>query len=355
VSTNNHKILLALGAEFKNWELIPFNVGLINQSFIVQDLNGQARFFIQQINTGVFNEPDKIVSNYLKIWNHLIKHPAEINIAKPISFSNEKYGFIDENNNFWRCVSYVENSKTIATISSAEQAFLTGHTFASFTSALTGLDSNSLEPTIIDFHNLSLRAKQFNEAVATGLPKRIKQADSLIKLAMQGINYINFFNALKVSKQDFKLRAMHHDAKIANILFDKTTNKPICPVDLDTTMPGYYFSDLGDMIRSTAATIPESSVAFNEIEINTAYYKALVDGYSSVAMKSWTDVEKKYAHAAGLLMIYMQAIRFLADYLVGDKYYKISGELDNFNRAKNQFILLEKLETYLQKEYSFKL
>ena len=52
-------------------------------------------------------------------------------------------------------------------------------------------------------------------------------------------------------------------------------------------------------------------------------------------------------------MIFMQAVRFLADYLANDTYYKISYPKQNLNRAKNQLILLEKLEHFLKKEYQY--
>ncbi len=69
--------------------------------------------------------------------------------------------------------------------------------------------------------------------------------------------------------------------------------------------------------------------------------------------KQLTESEKKYIHYAGLLMIYMQALRFLTDYLNGDIYYRIDYSEQNLNRARNQIILLKKLEEFLKTEYSF--
>ena len=54
-------------------------------------------------------------------------------------------------------------------------------------------------------------------------------------------------------------------------------------------------------------------------------------------------------------MIYMQALRYMADYLNGDTYYRIGYPEQNFDRAKNQFILLNKLEQFLEAELNYKL
>jgi thiamine kinase-like enzyme len=146
---------------------------------------------------------------------------------------------------------------------------------------------------------------------------------------------------------------MHHDAKIANILFSKKTGDVICPVDFDTVMPGYFFSDLGDMIRSMACSLDETSTDFENLTIRKEFYKAIVEGYLSVMKNQFTVSENKYIHYAGLLMIYMQALRYMTDYLNGDIYYKTNYAEQNFDRAKNQVILLKRLEEFFKDEYQF--
>lgn len=147
---------------------------------------------------------------------------------------------------------------------------------------------------------------------------------------------------------------MHHDAKIANVLFSKTTGRVICPVDFDTVMPGYYFSDLGDMIRSMAGNADENYLHFEKIQIRKSYYDAIVSGYLSIMEKQLTDSEKKYIHYAGLIMIYMQAIRFITDFMRGGIYYKTEYKGQNFDRALNQLTLLKRLEELLKNAYGLK-
>lgn len=145
---------------------------------------------------------------------------------------------------------------------------------------------------------------------------------------------------------------MHHDAKISNILFD-SSGKVICPVDLDTSMPGYFFSDLGDMIRSMVASQDEKDKELDKLYVRKEFYEAILDGYLSILENQLTEAEKKYIHFAGLAMICMQALRFLTDYLDGDIYYRIEYPEQNYDRAKNQLALLQKLEEFLEKQYGF--
>jgi hypothetical protein len=120
-------------------------------------------------------------------------------------------------------------------------------------------------------------------------------------------------------------------------------------------MPGYFFSDLGDMIRSMACSEAESNKNLNELHIRKDFYEAVLEGYLELMEELLTDAEKKYIHFSGLLIIYMQALRFLTDYLNEDKYYKTNYAEENFDRALNQLVLLQKLEEFLIAEYQFRI
>ena len=161
---------------------------------------------------------------------------------------------------------------------------------------------------------------------------------------------VDFYASIK-SNPLYPDRVMHHDCKISNILFDQSSGEVICPVDLDTLMPGKFFSDLGDMIRSMACSEQENSRNWEKINIKPAFYMAILEGYLEKTNEILTKEERNHIHYSGLIMIYMQGIRFLADYLGGDRYYKTTYEDENLNRALNQLILLERLEEFLKDAY----
>jgi Ser/Thr protein kinase RdoA (MazF antagonist) len=197
------------------------------------------------------------------------------------------------------------------------------------------------------FHDLGQRFTQFEQSLKGEYYERMSKALSLIDDLKKRERYKHFYEIMTESPEDFPLRVMHHDAKIANVLFNKKNGRVICPIDLDTVMPGYFFSDLGDMIRSMACINDENSKGLEAIIIRKDYYEAIVNGYLAILGKQLTPSEKKYIHYAGLIMVYMQALRFLTDYLNGDSYYRTIYPEQNFDRAMNQYVLLSRLEEWL--------
>jgi Ser/Thr protein kinase RdoA (MazF antagonist) len=150
---------------------------------------------------------------------------------------------------------------------------------------------------------------------------------------------VDEFEKIKSNPQ-FKIRVTHHDTKISNVLLDKD-NKGICVIDLDTVMPGYFISDVGDMMRTYLCPVSEEEIDLSNIAIRKEMYEAIVTGYYQEMKDELTDTEKRYFVYAGKLMIYMQAVRFLTDFLNDDLYYGCKYPLHNLNRAKNQLRLLE--------------
>ena len=136
----------------------------------------------------------------------------------------------------------------------------------------------------------------------------------------------------------------HHETKIINILFEQGSEKALAICDLDTIMPGYFLSDLGDMIRTYTSSEDEESVLWQKIEVSEEMLKALLQGYLEKMGIHLSPAEKSDLRYSGLFIIYMQALRFLTDYLEGDRYYPVQHAEHNFNRAKNQICLLKSYE-----------
>jgi hypothetical protein len=118
-------------------------------------------------------------------------------------------------------------------------------------------------------------------------------------------------------------------------------------IDLDTVMPGYFISDVGDMMRTYLSPVSEEERDFSKIRVREDFYKALVEGYYMEMKDELTEAEKGCFFYAGEFMIYMQALRFFTDYLNHDVYYGAQYEDHNLVRTQNQVVLLERL---LEKE-----
>jgi len=323
---------------------------LINHSFKIT-YDSRNSIMLQQINKNVFKSPEDLQANYIRIWQYLKLKSSVLSIPAP-KFVGESPFYIDENNEYWRAFEYIENTQAFSIAQNPNQAELTSVTFANFTSALNDFEPGLLKIVIPCFHDLSFRYSQFEESLNSGLTERLNRSDELVSQLIKKAHYRNFYERI-VNSDQFPERVMHHDAKISNILFDRKTHTVICPVDFDTTMPGYFFSDLGDMIRSMACNEDENNTNFNSIQIRQDFYNAIIKGYLTVMNNVLTKAELKYIHYSGLLIIYMQALRFLTDYLNGDTYYQVNYSEQNFDRAKNQFMLLQNLEAFLKEHYQF--
>jgi len=346
-------IALSIKAEQPDLVAELISTGLINHSFRLNDNRSSGSYFLQSINRAVFPDPGLVQDNYLRIYNYLRERQPGFSIPKPLSFYDGKYGLYDQNGNYWRFFQWVNNMQTISTVTRIEQAKEMAQTFGLFSLAFKEFNPATLSETLPHFHDLSYRNSQFQTAIANALPSRIKRSEDIISALTGKGHYTTFFESIRNDRTAFPLRVMHLDAKISNILFHADSGKVWGPVDLDTVMPGYFFSDIGDMIRSLAGSSEENDTDLSSLHIRKDYYTALIDGYSSVMENELTPTEKIHLHAAGPMMIYMQAIRFLADHLTGDHYYKVSYSEQNFDRAINQFTLLEKLERFLLREYSY--
>ena len=346
----------ALGIPVEELIVESVNNGLINQTYKISSPDKAAAWVLQQINTSIFKVPSDLGENYQALYKYSLEHKDQLRIPSPVLFPGDRSIFSDSQGSSWRSMQWIPGTCTIEKVSSLEQVKNVAETFALFTLALSsGFNASELKITLPQFHDLSYRYKQFEEALATASPERLAAAGTLILEMKNRIRYCKIFDHIRQHPESFPLRVMHHDAKISNILFEEASGKVWGPIDMDTVMPGYFFSDLGDMIRSLAGSEDEHSTNAEGMIIREDIYETLVNTYTEVMAGIWTTEEKKLKHSCGLLLIYMQTLRFLADHLNGDIYYQVSYSGQNLERSKNQFQLLVCLENYLAKKHQFSL
>lgn len=332
----------------------PVLGGLINSSFKISG-SSFAPILLQQINKNVFHDPEAVQENYMSIWNFLQTRKGSLFLPSPVITASGKTIYCDKKGKYWRAFRFIEEGTTRDVARSAAEAFTTAQTFGRFTAAFENYDACALHQVIPDFHNLSFRYGQFETALQTAAADRKNEVAGMIEELKSRKVYKNFFDTIKSDVTRYRIRVMHHDAKIANVLFHKETGEVICAVDFDTVMPGHYFSDLGDMVRSMACSLDEASIDFSNIHIREDIYNAIVSGYLSVMEPLLTPEEKAHIHHAGIILIYMQALRFLTDYLENDRYYRIQYPEQNKDRAYNQLVLLKSLEQFLQEKLHYNL
>jgi Ser/Thr protein kinase RdoA (MazF antagonist) len=339
------KVFNAFGLTADTSKALPFGSGLINHTWKVNS-NGKI-YILQRINQQVFKNPADIAYNITVTAEFLQQHFPQYLFVTPERSVVQEDIFFDEEHGYFRLSPFVENSHTIDVVTEPQQAYEAAAQFGKFTKLLAGFDVSKLKITLPDFHNLSLRYQQFEQALANGNTARITASKKLIETIIANKSIVAIFEKIKLNP-NFKLRATHHDTKISNVLFDKN-DKGLCVIDLDTLMPGYFISDVGDMLRTYLSPVSEEEKDLSRIEIRDEFFKAIAEGYLGEMGDELTDEEKEHFVYAGKFMIYMQAIRFITDYINNDVYYGSKYEGHNFVRASNQLMLLQKL---IEKENS---
>lgn len=317
----------------------PITSGLINNTWKVKTAKGN--FILQKINEHVFVDPTTIHHNISAIAAFLNKNYQHYLFPAPIqSLEGSDLVHID-GKGYYRAFPFIAGTHTIDVVETPKQAFEAAEQFGRFTAHLGGFNAADLKVTIPHFHDLSFRFKQLQDAIQNGNQERVKTEQNLINRLLKFEYLVKQYDAI-TQNPEFKKRVTHHDTKISNVLFNDHDNA-VCIIDLDTVMPGFFISDVGDMMRTYLCAVSENEEDIAKIEVRPAFYYAIVKGYYQEMNNELTATEKKYFFYAGQFMIYMQAVRFLTDYLNNDQYYQINFENHNLVRAINQTVLLERL------------
>lgn len=332
------EVLKAYGYTKENITITQIGTGLINRTYLLSPLSEKKKYILQNINTSVFKDPQAIADNLQAIASYLSNNYPEYLFIKPLATLNGAE-MAHINNEYWRVLPFVPNTVSLDVLNNETQAYEAAKQFGKLSRLLNDFDASSLKPTIPGFHDLGLRYEQFAFVLNKTSEVLKAQAKPEIDDAIKHKYILDFYNSY-AHRTDFPDRVMHHDTKISNVLLDSETFKGVCVIDLDTIMPGKFISDLGDMMRTYLCAFSENESDLSKIKIRLPYFEATVKGYLSEMKSILTETEKELILFSGRYIIYMQALRFLTDFLNGNLYYPTSYPTQNLDRAKNQFKLL---------------
>ncbi|MCD8264438.1 MAG: aminoglycoside phosphotransferase family protein [Tannerellaceae bacterium] len=326
--------------------ITPFGNGYINDTFKVT-LQNQQEYILQRINYHIFTNVDMLQNNIHTVTSHIRKKLEEkketdINRKVPTFLptqDNKLYHF--DGKNYWRISLFIPNSKSFEEVTPT-LSYEAGKAFGEFQAMLSDLPEGALGETIPNFHNMEFRLQQFRDAVNANPVGRVEKVKDFIDEIEQRAKAMCIQEDL-YREGKLKKRVNHCDTKVNNILFDED-GKVLCVIDLDTVMPGYVLSDIGDFIRTGANTGAEDDETLDNIGVNMEIFQAYTKGYMQTAGTFLTPLEIKLLPYGGRLLTYMQTVRFLTDYINGDTYYKIHHPEHNLQRTKAQFKLLQNLE-----------
>ncbi len=338
-----------IGGELLN--AAPYGSGHINDTYCVvfHQAGTQARYILQRINRNVFRNPLALMQNIQRVTSHLaVRLAGEPDCGRRvltlIPAHDGQAWHVDAENDYWRMYRFIENARTYDAVESPEQAFQAARAFGLFQNLLADLPAPRLHDTIPDFHHTPKRFAALLRAIAADAVGRAGTAHREIDFALahQPITSV-LLNA------DLPERVTHNDTKFNNVMLDDRTGEGICVIDLDTVMPGLALYDFGDMVRTTTSPAPEDEQDLAKVQMQFPMFEALVRGYLGAAGGVLTKQEKHYLAFSGKLITFEIGIRFLADYLAGDTYFKVHREGHNLDRCRTQFKLIESIEQQEQK------
>ena len=329
-----------------------YGSGHINDTYLVSVMrDGEVipSYILQRINHNVFPNVDGLMDNMIKVTKYLNKYRSEAierqEILTLVPTKDGKFCIKDEAGYYWRATVFVDNSTSYDFPDTPELFYQSAVAFGKFAKDLEEFDASVLCEVIPGFHDNEARLQQLRTAMENNAAGRIDEVANELEFVKKREADFSFFNGL-YRNGELPLRVTHNDTKLNNVLFDKTTKKSICVIDLDTVMPGFLGFDFGDAIRFGANTAAEDETDLSKIEISLEMFEAYAKGFLSVCAHKLTETEVKTLPMAAKMMTFECGIRFLADYLNGDTYFKISRPAHNLDRARNQFKLVASMEEH---------
>ena len=317
--------------------------GFINDTYIIKSVGDAPDYILQRKNHVVFPDVPGMMQNIKAVTEHIkskVADPKRETLTVVTTLDGKLYH--QEDDNFWAACLYIPNTLTYSRAESTELAYQGGVGIGKFHSLLADF-KQPLNETIKGFHNMRWRFEQWDATIAADPVGRIKELTEEISWIEQRRDKMLTLWS-KVESGEIPMRVTHNDTKISNILFDEASGNVLCAIDLDTVMSSTLLNDFGDAIRSYTNTGAEDDKDLARVEMCIEMFRAYAEGYLSEQRNTLTQSEKQWLAFSGLYITFEQVLRFLMDYIDGDKYYKIAYADHNLVRTHAQYKLLQSME-----------
>jgi Ser/Thr protein kinase RdoA (MazF antagonist) len=336
-------------------ELQEFGNGNINDTYLVTvaaDEHSQPEeklFVLQRINTRVFKQPKLIMQNMRTFTEHMRRrardegHGWEMPRVIPTCDGQDFY--IDPQGNFWRAISYVDGSRSFQTITDTKLAYEVGYALGTFQYLISDLPVERLADTLEGFHIMPRYLQGFDRAFSHNGHKSGPEVKYCFKFVEQRRAFAPVLENAREQGR-LKLRPVHGDPKVNNVMIQESTGRAISLVDLDTVKPGLIHYDIGDCLRSGCNPLGEETENWEAVHFDPEIGAATLEGYLSQARNFLTPSDYDYLFDSIRLLAFELGLRFFTDYLAGNVYFKVRHPRHNLQRALVQFRLTESIEAH---------
>ena len=349
--------VIAAAAQFKSRNNIAniqeFGNGNINSTFLVTlDSPEEKQFILQRINNQVFSQPELVMGNLRTFTEHISQRleslPIDSNrrweVPQVLSAQEKQDYWIDADGSFWRALSFIDASQSFDTIKDKEHAREVGYGLGMFHNLLSDLPTEKLADTLEGFHITPRYLQYYDQVLETKVPSQSPEINYCLKFVHERRELAHVLENAK-TKGKLRLRPIHGDPKVNNILMDSTTGQAVSIIDLDTVKPGLVHYDIGDCLRSGCNSLGEETEQWEMIHFETNLCETILQGYLSLARDFLTEQDYEYLYDGIRLISFELGLRFFSDYLEGNIYFKAKHEEHNLTRALVQFKLTESIES----------
>ena len=317
--------------------------GFINDTYVVETEGDAPNYILQRKNHIIFPDVPGMMDNILAVTEHIKRKVADP-MRETLTVVPAKDGklYVQDGENFWAVCIFIPDTATYDRADKPELAYQGGVGIGRFQALLADFDK-PLNETIKGFHNIRWRFQQWDATIAADPVGRVKELQEEISwVESRREEMLNFWSL--VEDGTIPTHVTHNDTKISNILFDKPTGKVLCAIALDTVMSSTSLNDFGDAIRSYTNTGAEDEKCLDKVEMDINMFRAYAEGYLSEQLSTMSESELEWLAFAGRYITFEQVLRFLMDYIDGDKYYKIAYPDHNLVRTRAQYKLLQSME-----------
>ncbi len=333
--------------------LEPLGSGNVNESFVVVcDGPPVERFVLQRLNRRVFARPDLVMANMLALGDHVERRLAESgsplgerrwDVPRVVRSRSDQRPWLEREGGFWRLITFVESARSFELVSSAEQAREVGIGLGLFHHLISDLSPERLADTLEGFH-VTPRYLEHYDAVLAGAPAATGSDISHCRAFVEERR--SFAPVLEEARASgrLRLRPIHGDPKVSNVMLEAGSGRAVALVDLDTVKPGLIHYDIGDCLRSCCNPLGEETADLEAVRFDVDLCRALLGGYLSAASGFLTAADYDHLFAAIRLISFELGLRFFTDHLAGDLYFRTERPDHNLQRALVQFRLTSSIE-----------
>jgi Ser/Thr protein kinase RdoA (MazF antagonist) len=334
-------------------DLEPLGNGNVNDSYLVVcEGSPLQRFVLQRLNRTVFLRPELVMANMIAVGEHV---EARLNQGcallaerrwehpRVLLSRGEGRPWVEREGGFWRLITFIESSRSFDVVASAEQAREVGFGLGVFHHLISDLPPAGLADTLEGFH-VTPRYLEHYDAVLANEPAALGSEElHCLAFVEERRDFASVLEEARDSGQ-LRLRPIHGDPKVNNVMMEAGSGRACALVDLDTVKPGLIHYDIGDCLRSCCNPLGEETADLESVCFDVALCREVLSGYLAAASGFLTAADYDHLYVAMRLLSFELGLRFFSDHLAGNVYFRTDRPGHNLQRALVQFRLTESIE-----------